>query len=352
VTNSSILNTESAILKSIAGDFPRHPWQLNGLLEADAEIISVPGKTDEWLVVKTDGINEEIKEKLYEEPWLVGWMTVTAPISDIAAVGACPTGILLSLVLPKQYSEEWLQQFKAGINDACSTYDIYVLGGDTNFDDSFSVSATAVATIKFQRPLLRTGMKPGDSLYATAPLGLGNAYAYYQLFDPTIKVDYQPKARLKESKTISQFASACMDSSDGLFPALSVLSEINGLGFDLITPLQSILCPGVLPTQQRAGLPAWMFLAGPHGEYELLFTVPEQSNKKFIQACEDENWQPIFLGEVIPEVKLTFFSESLEIHCHPATIANLFYESGGNVQPYFERLMLQHKKWSNPKIYL
>jgi len=348
VTNSSILNTESATIRSIAGDFPRHPRQLNGLLEADAEIISLPGKNDEWLVIKTDGIHEEIKEKLYEDPYLVGWMTVTAPISDIAAVGACPTGILLSLVLPKQYSDEWLQQFKAGINDACSTYNIYVLGGDTNFDDNFSVSATAVATIKFGRPLLRTGMKPGDFLYATAPLGLGNAYAYYQLFDPTISVDYQPKARLKESKTISQFASACMDSSDGLFPALSVLSEINGLGFKLITPLQSVLCPGVLPTQQHAGLPAWMFLAGPHGEYELLFTVPEVANKKFRQVCEDENWQAIFLGKVIAENKLTFFSESLEIHCHPAAIANLFYESGGNVQTYFERLMLQHKKWSNP----
>ena len=214
MTNSSTLSTESNIIKSIAGDFPRHPRQLNGLLEADAEIISLPGKNDEWLVVKTDGIHEEIKEKLYEDPWLVGWMTVTAPISDIAAVGACPTGILLSLVLPKQYSDEWLQQFKAGINDACSTYNIYVLGGDTNFDDVFSVSATAVASIKFQRPLLRTGMKTGDFLYATAPLGAGNAYAYYQLFDPTIPVDYQPIARLKESKTISQFDSACMDSSD------------------------------------------------------------------------------------------------------------------------------------------
>jgi len=348
VNKSSILNTESAILQSIAGDFPRHPSQLNGLLEADAEIISVPGKTDEWLVLKTDGIHEEIKEKLYEDPYLVGWMTVTAPISDIAAVGACPTGILLSLVLPRHYSDEWLQQFKAGINDACSTYNIYVLGGDTNFDDILSVSSTAIATIKFKSPLLRTGMKPGDSLYATGRLGMGNAYAYYQLFDPTISVDYQPVARLKESKTISQFASACMDSSDGLFPALSVLSEINGLGFQLTTPLQSILGPGVLPTQQRASLPAWMFLAGPHGEYELLFTVPERANKKFRQACEDENWQPVFLGEVIPENKLIFFSESLEIHCHPGTIANLFYESGGNIQTYFERLMLQHKKWSNP----
>ena len=91
---SATFNTEAGILKSIAGDFPRHPRQLNGLLEADAEIIRLSGKEGEYLVLKTDGIHEEIKEKLYDDPYLIGWMTVTAPISDIAAVGAQPTGIL------------------------------------------------------------------------------------------------------------------------------------------------------------------------------------------------------------------------------------------------------------------
>lgn len=343
---SATFNTEAGILKSIAGDFPRHPRQLNGLLEADAEIIRLSGKEGEYLVLKTDGIHEEIKEKLYDDPYLIGWMTVTAPISDIAAVGAQPTGILLSLVLPKHHTNEWLQQFKSGIIDACSSYNIYVLGGDTNYDENFSSSATAVATIKSQRPLFRKGMKPGDLLYATAPLGLGNAYAYYRLFDPTIKVNYQPIARLKESRTINKYATACMDTSDGLFPALSIFAEINKTGFNLTPPLQSLLSPGTLPTQQNSGLPAWMFFAGPHGEYELIFTIPEQLSKNFEAACKEEEWQPLFLGEVIPEMQLSFFSGSLEVHCHPSLIANLFFEVDGNIQSYFERLILQNKIWS------
>ncbi|MFN2438450.1 MAG: thiamine-monophosphate kinase, partial [Chitinophagaceae bacterium] len=340
--NTTILNKEADIIKVIAGDFARYPLQVNSLLEADAEIIKLPGK-DEYLVLKTDGIYEEIKQKLYEDPYLIGWMTVTAPISDIAAVGALPTGLLLSLVLPQHYNNEWLQQFKSGIKDACEVYKMYILGGDTNFDDTFSVSATAVAGIKSQKPLLRTGMKHGDNLYATASLGLGNAYAYYRLFNSSVKIKYQPVARLKESSVICKYATACMDTSDGLFPALSTFSELNEAGFNLTTPLDSLLHPDILPMQYNAGLPAWMFMAGPHGEYELLFTVPKTLHKKFELVCKDENWQPLLLGEVIAEEKLYFSSESLLVQCHPATIANLFYEVNGNIQSYFE-LLLQHHK--------
>jgi hypothetical protein len=109
-----------------------------------------------------------------------------------------------------------------------------------------------------------------------------------------------------------------------------------------------LLHSAVLPVQHSSGLPAWMFMAGPHGEYELLFTVPELLNKNFELACQDENWKPLFLGEVIAEKGLSFFSGSLEVHCHPATIANLFYEANGNIHTYFELLMQQHKTWIKP----
>jgi len=53
--------------------------QVNRLLEADAEIIRLHTGGDEYLVVKTDAIHEEIREKLYSDPWLIGWMAITAP---------------------------------------------------------------------------------------------------------------------------------------------------------------------------------------------------------------------------------------------------------------------------------
>ncbi len=348
---ATIVNKEVSIIRNIAGDFPRHPLQVNALMEADAEIIRQHGNIDEYLVLKTDGIYEEIKEKLYQDPYLIGWMTVTAPMSDIAAVGAQPTGVLLSLVLPSDHNPAWLKQLKSGINDACKAYNTYILGGDTNFDNNFSAGATIVATIKGHKPLLRKGVKAGEYLYASAFLGLGNAYAYSLLFDAAFQIKYQPSARLDESKIIRNYASACIDTSDGLFPALSILSEMNETGFNLTIPLQSILHPLILPVQHHSVLPAWMFMAGPHGEYELLFTIPKESHKKFKVACENENWQPVLLGESISEISLYFSSESLDVQCHPATIANLYYEAG-NYRSYLELLRHQHKSWTNQNLEL
>lgn len=152
-------------------------------------------------------------------------------------------------------------------------------------------------------------------------------------------------ARLAESRMISEFATACMDTSDGLFPALSVLSEINETGFSIDVPLQQVLSADALAAHRQAKLPEWTLLAGPHGEYELLFSIPEKSSADFKTFCKNKNWYPVYIGKATEEIQLSFLSGATQVQCHPATIANLFYESGGNVTAYFELLMQQHKHW-------
>ncbi len=335
-------NKEADIIRKVAGGFVRHPFQVNQLMEADAEIIRRNG---EYLVLKTDGIHEEIKTKLYEDPYLIGWMAVTAPISDIAAVGAVPEGILLSLQLPLHQDEDWLKQIQAGIGDACRHYNSYVLGGDTNFSDSVSISTTAVAHIKSGRPLLRTGMKPGDCLYATSLLGTGNAFAYSRFFNPALEVRFRPVARLNEGKTIRRYATSCIDTSDGLFPALAVFSELNEVGFHLETPLMQVLSEEAGSVHRHDGLPEWMLLAGPHGEYELLFTIASERQNDFEKECASEGWNPVYLGKVINTPQIDFISGPLKINCDPHRIANLFYESNGDIVAYLQLLKQQHKNW-------
>lgn len=335
-------NKETDIIRKVAGNFARHPSQVNQLMEADAEIIRRNG---EYLVLKTDGIHEEIKTKLYEDPYLIGWMAVTAPISDIAAVGAVPEGILLSLQMSPHADEDWLKQIQAGINDACLHYHSYVLGGDTNFSDSVSISTTAVAHIKAGRPLLRTGMKPGEWLYATSLLGTGNAFAYSRFFNQALDVKFRPVARLAESRVIRTYATSCIDTSDGLFPALAVLSELNNVGFDLETPLLKLLSEDAGSVHRYEGLPEWMLLAGPHGEYELLFTVASEKQNEFEKECESEGWNPVYLGKVTAVPQLDFVTGPLKIRCHPHAIANLFYESNGDILAYLQLLKQQHEKW-------
>lgn len=341
-----MVDTELNDLRAIANIFSRHPWQLNKLLEADAEIIDLKNIVFQYLVLKIDGIHEEIKEKLYENPFLIGWMSITVTISDLAAVGAEPFGMLLSLQMPKIYDKVWLKEFQRGVNQACETYNVNILGGDTNYDSTVSVITTGIGTItEKEKTLLRKNMAVGELLYVTGALGLGNAFAYAHYFDKTIKIKYQPTARLKESKLIRNYATACIDTSDGLFPALSVLSEINNVGFNLSMPMQNIVDKEVLMIEKKSNLPLWIFLAGPHGEYELLFSIPLVKQKEFENACKGENWKPIFIGEITSDKKIQFISNDKTVDCKPAVIPNLYHKSNGNIQLYFDLLMKQDTNW-------
>lgn len=333
-------------LRAIASAFSRHPWQINKLLESDAEIIELRDKSIQYLVLKIDGIHEEITEKLYVDPFLIGWMSITVTISDLAAVGALPFGILLSIQIPHKVDENWLESFQKGINEACETYEVNILGGDTNYDSSIAIVTTGIGTIcDKEKTLFRKKMEADELLYSTATLGLGNAFAYAHYFDNSIKMRYQPTARLKESKIIKDYATACMDTSDGLFPALSVLSEINDIGFNLSGLLENIVHEEVLKIEKKSKLPLWVFLAGPHGEYELLFSIPLTKQREFEAACRADNWKPTFIGKIIADKKIQFISNKKTIECQPAVIPNLFHKCNNNIQMYFDLLMEQDANW-------
>ena len=94
---------ENKIINSLISGFERSPHQLNYPHESDAEIIQLNDNTK--LAITTDSISEEISTGLYDDPYLIGWMIVTVNISDLAAVGATPIGILISEIIPKTFSE-------------------------------------------------------------------------------------------------------------------------------------------------------------------------------------------------------------------------------------------------------
>lgn len=345
----SMHNQEMRMLQEIAGAFLRHPEQINQLSEADAEIVPFPKEEADYLVLKIDGISEEIQQKLYEAPAQIGWMAITVTISDLAAVGAEPLGVLQALQIPEVFLENqaWMAEFRRGVNAACGTYGVPILGGDTNTAPLLAVTTAGVATGKKGKTLLRKGISNGDALYATGALGLGNAYAYAHYFDAQWKVDYQPLARLQESRVIRDFASACMDTSDGLFPALSVLAELNDLGFILHTPLEKLLHPEAMQIGRATQIPPWIWLAGPHGEYELIFSIPTERIHAFETTCAHNHLPVFYLGVAQSVPKIDFISEQLKVSCEPARIANLFLEAKGDVQLYFKLLLQQHRQWMN-----
>ncbi len=271
---------ENALVAKLTASVPRHPGQMNAPHESDAEILRLVGDPRRFLAVTTDSIVEEIDQQIYIDPYHIGWMTVMANLSDLAAVGASPLGLLLSETLPHDASVEFVKNLQEGIGDACRAEETSILGGDTNRSDRLHMSATAIGLIDAGKPTTRIGCRVGDILYCTGTLGSGNAFAAQRVLESGSIDTFLPVARVREGIALCPLGSACMDTSDGLFATLDQLGRLNNIGFRLDDTWEEQLDATARAKAEAIGLHPWMLFAGPHGEYELVLSVrPEHQEE-------------------------------------------------------------------------
>lgn len=333
---------ENQFLRCVAGKFSRSPHQINAFLEGDAELIRLDdGRV---LALTVDSIVEETDSGLYDDPFLIGWMTAVISLSDLAAVGAQPLGLLLFQHLPPDLSMEFIERMQEGVQACCQATGVFVLGGDTNQADRLHCGAAALGTIPGGPILLRKGAVAGDILYASGPMGQGSAFAFQRLFGKNgTEVTYQPLPRLPEGQLVRQYGNCCIDTSDGFFPALCNLMEINQLGVHLEQNLENILPMSSLTLAARAGIPPWFFLAGPHGEFELLFSIPPRREEDFLSAAWKADWRPLRLGVFSEEVSALWSAAGQPIDAF--RIANAFIEAAGNPRQYVDTLTQIPQSW-------
>lgn len=336
---------ENLRVERLTGGFPRSPLQENELGESDAELVRIPG-TGLLLAITTDAIVEELETGLYEDPYLMGWMTIVASCSDLAAVGADPIGVLLNETLPADNDVEFECRLQRGVRDACAACGVHLLGGDTNISDRLHLGATGVGTVPDGSAMRRTGCRPGDHLYVTGKLGLGNAFAFDVLAGRAggIRPGYQPVSRLPEGRLLRRFASACMDTSDGLVATLDELMRRSGFGLQLDPDSHELLHPEAIALARAAEIPGWVFLAGPHGEFELVFSVPPDRMSAFRSAAAEAGLTALELGTARAEPGLRLSKADGGAWLHTAGIRNLSVETGLDVH----RLVARHLQLAYP----
>lgn len=316
------IRSERELVDLLAARFPRSPLQANRTHESDAELIRLRDALEildrgtslgitrpvmsagPTLAVTVDSIEEEIESGLYTDPYMIGWVACMASLSDIAATGAEPLGLLMAETLPPDFSDDDLQRLQDGIRDACGQAGTYLLGGDTNTGLALRLTGCAIG-ITPGPPLRRVGMSAGHLLYSTGLLGAGNAYAVVKLVGDRARLPlFNPVARIAEGRILSGFASACMDTSDGLFTTLSELMRLNGVGVDLDAGWESWLEDSAADVAENHGLPPWCMLAGQHGEYELVFSVPPAGASRVQELAGATGARPIKLGTVTARQEL------------------------------------------------
>jgi thiamine-monophosphate kinase len=346
---------ENKIINDLTKSFHRSPKQLNKVHETDAEIIELENSPYN-LAITIDTISEEIKTGLYSDPYQIGWMSVMVNMSDLAAVGASPLGIVISQIFPQNISGEEIKIIQDGINDACKKCETFVLGGDTNFGDELIISGCAVGTVEKEKHLKRVGCKDRDKIYATGIVGNGNAFAAQKLLSQNFKpdshlyrkdklentetlIEYYPSAKFEWKNILINYASSCIDTSDGVLSSLDQLMRLNNIGFRFRNDWHEALDPSSKHLFAKYNFPLWLLLAGEHGEFELLFSIPEEKEAEFLNEADRLNLNPVYLADAISEqnIKLDLYHKERIIDSEK--IRNLAFEKDFSPSRYLQKMI-------------
>jgi thiamine-monophosphate kinase len=270
---------ERALIERITRRLALPSWVVVGPGDDAAVIEPERGALD---VLTTDAQVEGVHfDRRFVPPDALGYRALAVNLSDLAAMGAKPRAVLLSLALPDSLDVTFLDRMMDGMLALAGEHNVAVVGGNiTRSPGPLMVDVTAIGAVRPRRRLTRQGARPGDGVFVTgtignASVGLGSLQQGGQYPYPTSEQRFlRPEPRVRAGMMLgrSRAASACMDLSDGLADAVRQVAEASHVGVTLDA--------GALPID--AEVRHWHEAHGRNvidaaicgGEdYELLFTV-------------------------------------------------------------------------------
>ena len=225
-------------------------------IEHDAAVV-------EGLVVTQDALVEGVHFRFDLLDWReLGARAVAVNLSDLAASGAYPLALLVSVGLPPETELEDVVELYAGLNER----GVPVRGGDTTRADRVVLAVTALG--RSERVPGRAGASPGDAVVVTGPLGAAGAAFRAGSLPPV-------PDRVEEGKRLAQVATAMLDLSDGLARDAGHIAERSGVR--LAIELERVpLAPGAELDDLGFG-----------EDYELLATTPDPAGFPVIGRVEE-----------------------------------------------------------------
>lgn len=257
----------------------------------DAAILSAPAGHD--ILVSTDKIPEDL---LAIQLGLMdaeqhGRYLATVCISDIAAMGGEPRGILLTAALPEDFAVDYLRAFCAGFANGGREWCVPFVGGDLGWGSAVCFSGTAIGFVESGTALRRSGARVGDHVFATGAIGVFNtAVVYFAVAKPrglrlprrmeqTLRDKLvHPIARVGAGRALAKsgICTSCMDITDGVNRTIVELAESSGHCFEVEEKLLP-LHPATNLVADYLGLPPHRLVFGLGLDLELLGTVSNGS---------------------------------------------------------------------------
>ena len=215
------------------------------------------------LVVTQDALVEGVHFRLDWLSWRdLGWRAAAVNLSDLAASGAEPRGLLVSLAAPSSTQADDVFELYEGIAET----GVPVVGGDTTRAELVALSVTALG--RSARVPGRGGARPGDLLVVTGPLGAAGAAFRDETY-------VRPPLRLDEGRRLAQVATAMLDISDGLARDAGHIAARSGVR--CVIDLDRVpLAAGATVDDLRFG-----------EDFELLAATPDPLDFTVIGRCEE-----------------------------------------------------------------
>jgi thiamine-monophosphate kinase len=272
----------------------------------DAALLRVP--VGQELVLTTDALVEGVHFLPGSPPESVGHRALAVNLSDLAAMGADPAWMLLSLILPRA-DPHWLEPFCRGLGRLAVEHNVALVGGNLS-RGPLSITVMLAGLVPGGQALRRAGALPGDDLYVSGTLGdaaAGRAPeeqgAAASAQDPAVsearwlreRFEY-PQPRLALGRALRGLAHACIDISDGLIADAGRLARASGCAVR-IDASQLPLSPA-LRAHQPARAAQFALYGGE--DYELCFSAaPPQAAA--VQALAQQLQVPIQrVGALLP----------------------------------------------------
>ncbi|MDD2508913.1 MAG: thiamine-phosphate kinase [Aliarcobacter skirrowii] len=233
-------------------------------------------------VYSMDAFFEDIH---FKKDWFtlkqIAYKSMLVNISDAIAMNAKPKYALISIAIPKYYTNEDLQELANGFKKAAKDFDFEIIGGDTIENHKLDISITIIS--KTSKPIYRSGVKEGDYLCYTGKLGDSKKDLEALLSGKKIKKSskfIKPVLKADFFYEASKYINASMDISDGLFLDLEKLSIASNIGFDIFRKIDDNI-------------------ASSGEEYEILFSCSQKNLKNIEQIAKKHKTKLNFFAKAV-----------------------------------------------------
>jgi thiamine-monophosphate kinase len=215
----------------------------------------------------------------WHSPESVGHRCLARGLSDIAAMGGDPVAAFLSLAVPRDLPQSWINRFLRGLMALADEHAVTLSGGDTaESPDGTLADIVVLGSVPQGKAILRSGARPGDRIYVSGELGSSAAAIQEMTKHPKRKLNprnyprhFFPEPRIELGRILREkdLVSALIDTSDGLSTDLAHICEESGVGAEV----QAEVIPRAEVGKPRRKVDLDLALHGGE-DYELLFTAP------------------------------------------------------------------------------